>query len=235
MTSTKAKSRGWMAQVKTLITHSLRVDLSSKERLITPVFFAAIVLLLFSFAIPEQDPTMRSRMIVAQSLLAVFFALQIAFSRAFESERVDRVFDHIRLSPIPSSAFIVAKLLHVLCIGSGTMLCAGTLAIILQGQELSLLTDPVVIGASFLTLLGLSGLGVLLAAVTLRAEGHQIIFPLLYFPLSVPVLLCASESLVHWLETHQWNETMRGWSIMLISFDAIYLTLTIMLGTESVE
>jgi len=229
------KSRAWTNHVSTLVSHSLRVDLSSKERLITPVFFAAIVLLLFSFAIPEQDPTMRSRMIVAQSLLAVFFALQIAFSRAFESERVDRVFDHIRLSPIASSTFIVAKLIHVLLIGAGTMFCAGVLAIILQGQDPSLLMDPVVIGASILTLLGLSGLGVLLAAVTLRAEGHQIIFPLLYFPLSVPVLLCASESLVQWLETHQWNDTMRGWSIMLIAFDAIYLTLTIMLGAESLE
>ena len=233
--SNQEKSGTWLSNVQTLVFHSLRVDLSSKERLITPVFFAAIVLLLFSFAIPEQDPTLRSRMIVAQSLLAIFFALQIAFSRAFESERVDRVFDYIRLSPISSSAFIVAKLAHVLLIGAGTMVCTGAMAIILQGQELSMLTDPVVIGASLLTLLGLSGLGVLLAAVTLRAEGHQIIFPLLYFPLSVPVLLCASESLVQWLETHQWNETMRGWSIMLIAFDAIYLTLTIMLGAESLD
>jgi heme exporter protein B len=209
------------------------VDLSSRDRLITPVFFAAIILLLFSFAIPEQEPSMRSRVMVAESQLAIFFALQIAFSRAFEAERNDRMYDHLRLSPISSSAFITAKMLHVLFIGGITVLFTGILAVILQGQDLGLLTDPVVIGSAILSLLGLAGLGVLLAAITLKAEGQQILFPLLYFPLSVPVLLCSTEALTQWLETHQWNETLRGWSVMLIAFDAIYLTMAILLGAEA--
>ena len=225
----------WVRSVFNLLTQSLRVDFSAKERLITPVFFAAIILLLLSFAIPEQPPTMRSRMMIAESLLAVFFALQIALSRAFEAERTDRVFDHIRLSPVDSSAFITAKLLHVLLVGGGVTFFTLILSLLLQGQDLSLVTDPVVFGGFTLTLIGLAGLGVLLAAITLRAEAQQILFPLLYFPLSVPVLLCSSEALVQWLETRKWDDTMRGWSVMLIAFDAIYLTMTVLLGTESVD
>lgn len=232
----KDKTSGsWRQSVATLLTQSLRVDFSAKERLITPVFFAAIILLLFSFSIPEQPPQMRSRMMVAESMLAVFFALQIGFSRAFEAERTDRVFDQIRLSPVDGSAFIVAKLLHVLLIGGGTTFFTLGLSLLLQGQDLSLIFDPVVLGGFLLTLFGLAGLGVLLAAITLRAEGQQVLFPLLYFPLSVPVLLSASEALVQWLEVRKWDETMRGWSIILLAFDAIYLTMTVLLGTESVD
>jgi len=226
-------SPSWLDSVMTLLAQSLRVDLSARERLITPLFFAAIILLLFSFAIPEQDPNLRSRMMVAESQLAIFFALQIAFSRAFESERIDRVFDHLRLVPIESSAFISAKILHVVLIGAITMAFTGILSVILQGQELAVLADPIVLGGSFLTLLGLSGLGVLLAAITLRADGHQILFPLLYFPLSVPVLLSSTEALVLWLERHSWDDTLRGWSVILIAFDAIYLTMAILLGAET--
>ena len=234
MSDTQKNPPSWASTVITLLTQSLRVDISSKDRLITPIFFASIILLLFSFAIPESDPSLRSRMMVAESQLAIFFALQLSFSRAFESERVDRVFDHLRLSPIESSAFIASKILHVLLIGTGTLMFTGVLAVVLQGQDLSIIADPVVIATSSLTLLGLTGLGVLLAAITLRAEGQQILFPLLYFPLSVPVLLCSTEGLVHWLSRKQWDETMRGWSVMLIAFDAIYLTMAILLGTESV-
>ncbi len=223
----------WSQSVTTLLAQSLRVDLSSKDRLITPIFFAAVILLLFSFAIPEQDPSMRSRVMVAESQLAIFFALQIAFSRAFEAERSDRVFDHLRLSPIASSAFITAKMLHVLIMGGFTVMFTGFLAVILQGQDPGVLGDPVVLVAALLSLLGLAGLGVLLAAITLRAEAQQILFPLLYFPLSVPVLICSTEALTQWLETHQWNDTLRGWAVMLMAFDAIYLTMALLLGAEA--
>lgn len=225
--------KSWIQSVQTLLAQSLRVDLSSKDRLITPIFFAAVILLLFSFAIPEQDPSLRSRVVVAESQLAIFFALQIAFSRAFEAERSDRVFDHLRLSPIASSAFITAKMLHVLIMGGFTVMFTGFLAVILQGQDPGVLGDPVVVAAAILSLLGLAGLGVLLAAITLRAEAQQILFPLLYFPLSVPVLICSTEALTQWLETRQWNDTLRGWSVMLMAFDAIYLTMALLLGAEA--
>lgn len=228
-----ARTPRWIDTVFHLLRQSLRVDISSRERLITPLFFAAVILLLFSFAIPEQDPSLRNRMLVAQTHLAIFFALNLSFSRAFESESTDRVFEHIRMSPIDSSAFIVSKVLHVLCVGGLTMLCTGVLSIILQGQDLAVIADPVVLGVAFLTLVGLSGLGVLLAAITLRADGQAVLFPLLYFPLSVPVLLCSTEALAFWIERHVWSETMRGWTTLLVAFDAIYLTMAILLGPES--
>jgi heme exporter protein B len=230
-----SRDPSWLQSTLVILRHSLRIDIAAKERLITPVFFAAIILLLFSFAIPEQPPEIRSRMMVAESLLAIFFAMQIALSRTFEAERQDKVFEHLRLSPVDSTAFILAKLLHVLLVGSGVSFFTLLLSLILQGQDFSIVTDPVVLGGCFLTLLGLTGIGVLLAAITLRADGQQIIFPLLYFPLSIPVLLCASEALIQWLDTHKWDDTMRGWATMLIAFDAIYLTMTLLLGSESVD
>lgn len=225
----------WLRSMITIFVNSLRIDISSKERLITPVFFSSIILLLFSFAIPEQPPEIKSRMMVAQSLLAIFFALQVGLSRSFEAERTDRMFDYLRLSPVASSAFITAKILHVLFVGGGVTLFTLILSLILQGQDFSLIGDPVVIMGCALTLIGLAGLGVLLAAITLRAEGQQVLFPLLYFPLSIPVLLCSSEAIVHWLEVRRWDDTMRGWSTMLLAFDAIYLTMTVLLGAESVD
>lgn len=223
------------SSILTLLKQSLRVDFSSKERIITPIFFAAIILLLFSFAIPEQDPSMRSRMMVAEMQLAIFFALQISFVRSFESERTDRIFDYLRLSPVNSTAFLIAKTLHVLIVGACTVAFTGILAVILQGQDLALLTDTVVLAIAGLTLLGLTGLGVLLASITLKAEGQNILFPLLYFPLSVPVLLCSTEFLVLWLEKKSWDSTLQGWVTMLIAFDVIYVTLTMLFGTNSVE
>lgn len=225
----------WLDSVSHLLNQSLRVDMSSPERLVTPIFFAVIVLLLFSFAIPEQEPNIQVRMMIAQTQMAIFFALQLTFSRAFESERLDKVFEHMKMLPIAASAFVISKILHLILVGGLTMLATAGLSVILQGQELSLIFDPVVLGAFFLSLLGLAGVGVLLAAVTLRADGQAILFPLLYFPLAVPVLLSSTEALAAWVERPVWTETLRGWSTILIAFDAIYLTMAILLAPESEE
>ena len=233
MNHEKPTSPRWSDTVYKLLAQSLKVDMSSPERLVTPIFFAVVVLLLFSFSIPEQDQSIQVRMMIAQTQMAIFFALQLTFSRAFESERTDKVFEHLKLSPIDASAFVTSKILHIMFVGGLTMLATAGLSIILQGQDLALISDPVVLGAFFLSLLGLSGLGVLLAAITLRADGQAILFPLLYFPLSVPVLLSSTEALAAWVERPVWTETMRGWSTILIAFDAIYLTMAILLAPES--
>jgi heme exporter protein B len=109
------------------------------------------------------------------------------------------------------------------------------LAGILQGQDLSILFDPIVSGVSVLCLFGLAGLGVLLASITLRSDVQQVIFPLLYFPLSVPVLLSSTETLTSWLETHKWDDSSRGWMTILAAFDVIYITLAFLLGADEAD
>lgn len=230
---TVSKDPPWFGTVWTLFRQSLRVDISSPERLITPLFFAVVILLLFSFAIPELDPSIQSTIMIAQTQIAIFFALQLTFARAFESERHDRVFEHLKLSPIPASAFIVSKMLHILFIGALTMLSTAFMSTILQGQEPGLMFDPLKLLVAFLSLLGLTGLGVLLAAITLKADGQAVLFPLLYFPLAVPVLLSSTEAISQWVERPVWTETMGGWVTILVAFDAIYLTMAILLAPES--
>lgn len=220
---------------KTLLKHFMRVEFSARERLITPLFFGAIVLLLFAFTLPDQAGEWRIRMIVAQCLISSFFALQITLSRAFEVEGQDRVFDMIRVSPVHGTAFITAKLTHVTLIGTTTMVLTVAAAALFQGFDAAGFLHPLTLILGLLTVLGLSALGVLLSAITMRAQAKQVLFPLLYFPLSTPVLISASEFLCQFLEKPVWDETTRGWFIMLAAFDAIYVTLAVLLGADAVS
>lgn len=229
------KSISWHRAVYVILKRSLEIDFSSKEKIITPVFFATIILIMFSFAFPEQDPSLNSMVLIAQSQLSVFFGLQIAFSRAFDSERIDRLFDYIRMMPIVPSAFLVAKMLHVFLTSILTMAMTTVLAVILQGRDLSLAFNPTFTAINVATVTGLVGLGVLLASITLKAEAQQILFPILYFPLSVPVFLASTEAQRIWTADHVWNPTINGWMVILLAFDAMYLSLAFLLGSESME
>jgi heme exporter protein B len=92
-----------------------------------------------------------------------------------------------------------------------------------------------VIGIALLALAGLASLGVLLSAMTLKANSRQILYPLLYFPLTTPVLLAAIQSSILILQKGAFPDTARPWVGLLLGFDAIYLTLGILLYPELMD
>ena len=218
-----------------LLKHFMHQEFAARERVITPLLFAAVILLLFAFTLPEPPPEWQVRMLVAQCLISSFFALQIALSRAFESESQDRVFDMLRTSPLNGTAFITAKLTHVIIMGAATLLMTVVITSTMQGFSPPGLSHPASLAMGVLTLVGLSSLGVLLAVITLKAQAKQVLFPLLYFPLCTPVLIAGSEFLCRFLEKPVWDDTSQGWFIVLAAFDVIYLTLAVLMGSDAVS
>ena len=93
----------------------------------------------------------------------------------------------------------------------------------------------VVVGVAAMALAGLAALGVLLSAMTLKANARQILYPLLYFPLATPVLLAAVQSSQLYLSSGQITADVRAWLGLLLGFDVIYITLGALLFTELVD
>jgi len=85
----------------------------------------------------------------------------------------------------------------------------------------------------FLTLVGLVSVGTLLAFLVMFAAGRHLLYPILYFPLCVPVLLCAYENMLASL-TQQMALTamLQSWLGLLLAFDLVYVTLGTMFFGE---
>src|SRR5689334_21063352 len=109
-------------QFRTIVAQGVRAELADKERILSPVLFGVTMLLLFAFAVGEPEPELRRKLYVAQTYLTAFFALQLSFSRLFEPDRQDRVFDLMRSYPVSHTAWFLAKYLLVLILGAATLL-----------------------------------------------------------------------------------------------------------------
>ncbi len=222
-------------QFTLILTHSLRAELAGKERMLSPLLFAATILLLFYFAMGEMPDELVLKTYVAETFLAAFFALQITFARMFEPESEDQAFDVLRTYPISPYAWFASKYLSVVILGmlvlTPTMLLS---AFFHQKSQMTLLSWPLFF-FSFLVILGLAALGVLLSAVTMRAQGQRVLYPLLYFPLTTPVMLAATQvSITHLDGSKDWNQLLNSWLGLLIAFDLIYITLGTLLYGEMV-
>lgn len=224
-----------MEQFRILLKHGIRSELSDLERLISPILFALTILIMFSFAIGEVEPDMRIRIFVAELFLTTFLALQLSFSRVFEPMRSDRVFDLLRTYPVSYNAWFLAKYTLVILLGLSvavpTLLIGATMAGAVAGSVSIWGLIPI----TFLAIAGLSALGILLAAVTMKTQARQVLYPLLYFPMATPVLMSAIQVSLIYLETGSYTSATNAWFVLLAAFDVIYATLGVLLFSELVD
>jgi len=225
---------GFSRQLYILVRHGVRAEFAEKDRLISPFLFAATMLIMFAFAVGQVKEDLVIKIFLAQTFLTLLFALQTSFARIFDPDQKDKVFQLLQCYPINHSAWFLAKYILVLFVGTAILVPTMLLAGLLNHDPNIQLLNPMVFLVAFLALAGLASLGVLLSAMTLRASGREMLFPLLYFPLSTPVLLAAIQSSMVFL-TPDSAETPLQWIGLLSSFDVIYFTLGILLFSELVD
>lgn len=207
------------------------MELADKERLISPILFATTMLILFAFGIGETSEDLIIKIFLAQTFLTLLFSLQITFARIFDPDEKDKVFQLLQCYPINHAAWFLGKYTLVILVGSLVLVPTMLLAGLLNHNPKAPLLTPEIFLIAFLALAGLASIGVLLSAMTLKASGREVLFPLIYFPLSTPVLLAAIQSSQVLLSGNN-SDILWQWVGLLVCFDVIYVTLGILLFGE---
>lgn len=223
----------FLIQIIALLKQSLKVEWASPERWLSPLLFSLTVLVLFSFAVGKLEGEQVAQLLVAETFLTAFFALQISFARTFEPDTQDRVFDVLRTYPISSSAWYTGKYLLVFIMGSLILVPTMVLSSFFYAKSGISLIDSSLLVIALCALAGMTAIGVLLSTMTMRSNSKQMLYPILYFPLTTPVLLSAVESSKDVIIKGQSLESlMSSWLGLLIIFAIIYSTLGLLLFGE---
>lgn len=177
----------WLSQLWAIAWKDLLVELRSKERVGAMAAFAALVGVLFNFAI---DPSVVRPEQIASGLvwLTLLFAGTLGLGRTFDIEAQDHAFQGILMSPIPRDALFLGKVLSNYVIMMATvafaMLVFGILFALDWGHR-----PGAVLGALALGALGFTAIGTLFSAVSSGTAMGGTLLPILLFPLLVPVVI----------------------------------------------
>ncbi len=215
----------FICEVALLFWKDVRIEARAGELIYATGLFAAIIVLLFSFAfLGGAPPTVE----VMAGVLWVALALAglLGISRSFEREREADTLRGVLLSPVYRPALYISKL------GSMALLMVLIVAVVLPG--LLLLFGMKVEGAvAWLRLVLLLGLGILgfssvaalFGAALGRARAREILLPLLVYPLVVPVLLAGARGTYAVLYGTPESLIDAGrWIKFLLAFDALSVT-----------
>jgi heme exporter protein CcmB len=170
----------------------LKVELRSKEIVTTMAFFAALLVVIFSFTFPSDLDKVR---LTVPGMLWVAMALTgtIALSRAFDRERDNDTMRALLLAPVPRLAVFLGKTAAmVLLVLAVAIVVVPLLALFLNAP---LLDHPghlalvVVEGA-----IGIAIVGSVFAATLLKVRSRDVLLPVVLYPLLVPLFVAGTKS-----------------------------------------
>jgi heme exporter protein B len=171
----------YLADVGTLARKDLRLELRSRDTVLSMTLFVVATLVVFSFSLPAGAGEE-----AAYGLLwvAILFTAVLGLTRAFAAEREQRVLDGLVLAPCDRSAIWLGK-------GIAVVAFLG-LAEAVALPAFALFFEPVtweVVAAVVLADLGLAAVGTLLAAMAAASRARELLLPLLLLPLAIPIVV----------------------------------------------
>jgi heme exporter protein B len=193
-------------------------ELRGRHATVSTLFFSAVVLLLFGFALGPDSARLAA---AAPGLLwlAVVFAGMLAVSRLHLLETDDDALEQLALYPISRRAIYLGKALAGLAVmvvlGLLVLGAVGVLFAVDIGAAWLPLVTTVLLGA-----VGIAAVGTFYAGVTVRLRAREVMLPLLMLPVLAPLLLGAVKATSAALAGDPFGE-LGAWLQLLVAFDVI--------------
>jgi heme exporter protein B len=171
----------YLADVGALARKDLLLELRSRDTLPAMLLFVVSTLVVFHFVLPAD-----SSQLAATGLLwvAIIFTALLGLTRAFAAEREQGVIDGLVLAPSDRSAIWLGKALSVLAFLVLAELVALPAFALFFGD-----VDATLVAGVALADLGIAAVGTLLAAMAAASRARELLLPLLFLPLAIPIVI----------------------------------------------
>ena len=183
------KKVGVMGLAMVVAAKDLRIELRTREIVTTAGFFAALVAVMASVSF--YSGTENTQRIGPGAIwIPVAFASVLALGRTWQREREDGALTGLLVSPIPRASIFLGKALGVLVFVTAVELVVVPLVALFFQVDL-LAVGPALAPVMFLGTLGVSAMGTLFGAMTVRTRARDLVLATVLFPLLSPTLVSA--------------------------------------------
>jgi heme exporter protein B len=215
-----------------IVWKDLLIEARTKQSFNAMVFFAALVLFIFSFALGPDTELLRR---VSGGLLWVGIAFTgiLSLSRTYQSEETSGGIEGLRMYPGDVRAIFLGKLLgNVVLLLSVEAVLFPAAAILFQIEMWPHALE--LAGIALLGTVGFSIVGTFYAALTVNLRAREVMLPLLLFPALVPVLLGAVNATTLVVVGDVMQDT-GIWLRLLSAFDVIFFVICIWIFPIALE
>jgi heme exporter protein B len=171
----------YLADVAVLARKDLKLELRARSTVPAMLIFVVTALVVFHFALPSDTSELAAK---GMLWIAIVFTALLGLTRAFVAEREQRLIDGLLLAPCDRSAIWLAKTLSVLgFLVVAELVALPAFALFFQG------IDGATVAGVALADVGICAVGTVLAAMAVAGRARELLLPLLFLPLAIPVVV----------------------------------------------
>lgn len=213
------------SRVAAIVWKDVTAEWRAKAAFNSVVFLAALILLLFGFALGPGEAG-REGAAAGVIWLTLLFSGVLTFNRCYERELEGGALETLLLYPGDRRAIFVGKVIGNLAFLGLVEVLAVPAASVLYGIPLAAAGLPLA-GVLALGTVGFVVLGTFYAAMASRLRAREVLLPLLLFPMLVPLLVAAVEATSSLLGGDAMGQS-GSWIRLLVVYDAIFIAATLL-------
>src|SRR5512133_3252328 len=170
-----------LADVGALARKDLLLELRARDTLPAMLLFVVSTLVVFHFVLPADSSDLAATGLLWVALL---FTALLGLARAFAAEREQGVIDGLVLAPSDRSAIWLGKAISILVfLGLAEGVAVPAFALFFRPVG-----GTMILGI-LLADLGIAAVGTLLAAMAAASRARELLLPLLFLPLAIPIVI----------------------------------------------
>ena len=211
---------GLLRPILIIVWKDLLLELRSKDLVVSIVVFGLVVVVVFNFALNNTPG--RSAELAPGILWSAFaFSAVLGMNRAFVRDQEQGGLEGLLISPISRDAIFLGKALTSLIFM--LLVEAALLPVYAVMLDFSVLSWSLML-TILLGTLGFAVVGTLFSAIAVQTRSREIMLPVLFFPVLLPVIIAAVEASTRAVGGVTFIGLGR-WLPLIVVFDALFLVI----------
>lgn len=217
----------FIAAAALVVRKDLLIETRSREVVYTSLLFAISCMLVFAFGLVKEGRVVADAA-AAILWITIAFAGTLALGRIFDRERQNETMRALLLAPAPRAAIYIGKFAGVLLLLLLVEAVVVPLVALMFDAPL-FRQAPLLAGLMVAGSIGYAAVGTLFAAMLARSRSRGTLLPVLLYPMTVPVIIGGVRGTAALLQPEADIAMARAWLVLLLCFDAVFLTLALWL------
>ena len=219
-------------QLGVLLRRDVRIELRTREVLVTAGLFALVLVTLFVFS-GFDERVIAHRAAPGVLWVAIAFLGTVVFGRTFQREREAQAIDALLLVPGIMDALFVTRLL----LNFALLALIETVMVPVVLATFSIPIAPTVVPLLVVVYLGTFGfavMGTVLSASLATVHLREVLLPIVLFPLTIPLLVAGVRATAA-LVAGEGLAATRDWLLLIATFNVAFLALGRWLFGEALD
>lgn len=210
--------REYLGPVLAVLAKDTLMELRTKDIIVSVLVFALLVIVVFNFAL---DPTPSTVALIAPGILWVAFTFGgvLGLSRSFAIEKDHGNVHGLMLAPVGRDVIFFGKFLANLAFILMIEVAVYPIFMVLFNMPLLV---PEIVPVAVLATVAIAAVGTVFAAMAVNTRSREVMLPVLFFPVVVPVIVAAVEASGGLIRGDP-GTYLTSWVPLLAVFDAIFL------------